>query len=73
MICLRCGCRVFYSGRGRPPKYCKRCAKEVNKYKEMMRLRRKRSLGGSFLWEHRFKDFDRESEAVKKERQRIGI
>jgi hypothetical protein len=38
-----------------------------------MRLRRKRSLGGSFLWDHRYKDFYREIEAVKKERKRIGI
>lgn len=73
MNCIRCKKEIFYCGRGRPPKYCKECYKEVKRYKDMMGKRRKRGLGESSLWEHRFKDFNREAEAIKNEKKRIGI
>jgi len=71
MICQKCGIRVVR--RSNAQKYCKRCAKYVRYYREMMRLRRKRSLGNSSLWEHRHSDFDKEYEAIKREKKRLGI
>jgi len=38
-----------------------------------MRQRRKRNLGESSLWEHRFFDFEREHQAIQREKKRIGI
>ena len=70
--CIRCNIDISYDF-GRPPKYCKRCYKEIKKYKDIMRKRRKRNLGESSLWEHRYTDFNKEYRAIKKERQRIGI
>ena len=71
--CKRCNCDIVYAGHGRYPKYCKKCGKEVNRYREMMRLRRKRSLGFSNLWEHPYLDFNKEKEVIDKEKRRIGI
>lgn len=75
LVCKRCHAVLLYIGNGRPPKYCKRCAIEINKIKEKNRLRRKRSLGDprTRLWEHRYKDFEKEKEVVQKERKRLKV
>jgi len=72
-FCRRCRCSLGYTGRGRPPKYCKACAKFMNNLKCMLRNRRKRSLGSSRLSEHRNPDFEIEMALVRDERNRLGI
>lgn len=71
MFCKRCKKRILRKSPRQ--KYCKKCAYEIDKYKKMMRMRRKRSLGESTLWSHPYSDFEKEIQAIRREKKRIGI
>ena len=72
MICQRCGCKIEYVF-GRPPKYCKECAKKKAQQQSKHWKRQHRNLGTSDFWEHRFKDFGKEYNAIQREKKRLGI
>jgi hypothetical protein len=58
---------------GRPRKYCDNCGVIVNRKKTRARMMRRRNLGTSDFYEHRMKDFLRESEECRKELSKMGI
>ena len=44
MKCHRCKVILIYVGRGRPPKYCKKCAYAVHRYQKMIKMREIRKI-----------------------------
>ena len=71
--CLYCGMKIFYKGRGRPPKYCPICA-DIKKHRYMRwYMNRYRRLGTTDLHEHRHKDFERERKTISFEKKRLGL
>ena len=83
--CEICGKRINYSGKGRPPKYCKECFKAQyksiwwQKNKDRYRDRVKARLGTSDFEPHIIRkqdgmpDWEKEYKEIQDEIKRIGL
>jgi hypothetical protein len=54
-------------------KYCIGCYKEIKRYKDMMRMRRYRSIGTTNFFGHARKNKELEQKLVKLEKKRLGL
>ena len=71
LFCKLCGTEFEKTSNNQ--KFCKNCGKLKRNMKEMLRFRRKRSLGTTDFFGHAKKDFDEEYRLIQQEKKRLGL